>query len=63
MIVRGDGEKIEVRIGEDAGDPVFYITDLLPHLATEQMKRPLAVGDGFVLTGFKEAEWAEKLST
>ena len=44
VIVRSDGEKITVRIGEDAGDPVFYITDLLPHLATEQMKRPLALG-------------------
>ena len=44
VIIRSDGEKIEVRIGEDAGDPVFYITDLLPHLATEQMKRPLATG-------------------
>ena len=25
------------------------------------VKRPLLVGDDFVLTGFKEAEWAEKL--
>lgn len=25
------------------------------------VKRPLLVGDGFVLTGFREAEWAEKL--
>jgi arsenate reductase len=32
-------------------------------LATDGMlvKRPLAVGDGFVLTGFKEAEWIETL--
>ncbi len=32
-------------------------------LASDGMlvKRPLLVGDGFVLTGFKEAEWAEKL--
>ena len=32
-------------------------------LATNGMlvKRPLVVGDGFVLTGFKEAEWASKL--
>lgn len=32
-------------------------------LATDGMlvKRPLAVGEGFILTGFKEAEWAEKL--
>ena len=44
VIIRKDGEKVEVRIGEDPGDPVFYITDLLIHLATEQMKRPLAQG-------------------
>ena len=32
-------------------------------LATDGMlvKRPLLVGDGFVLTGFKEPEWTEKL--
>ena len=32
-------------------------------LATNGMlvKRPLLVGDGFVLTGFKEAEWTERL--
>ena len=32
-------------------------------LATDGMlvKRPLAVGDDFVLMGFKEAEWQEKL--
>ena len=44
VIIRKDGEKVEVRIGEEPGDPVFYITDLLPHLATEQMKRTLAQG-------------------
>ena len=34
-------------------------------LATDGMlvKRPLVVGEGFVLTGFKEEEWAEKLLT
>ena len=32
-------------------------------LATDGMlvKRPLVVGDGYVLTGFKESEWAEKM--
>jgi len=32
-------------------------------LATDGMlvKRPLVVGEGFVLTGFKESEWSEKL--
>lgn len=36
-----NGEKIEVRIGEDETDPVFYISDLLPHLAAKQSAKPL----------------------
>ncbi len=39
VIVRKDGSKLTVRIGEEEGDPVFYITDLLPHLADDQMRR------------------------
>ncbi|MCC8192582.1 MAG: aminopeptidase [Ruminococcus sp.] len=35
-----NGEKVEINIGEQESDPVFCITDLLPHLATNQMKRP-----------------------
>ena len=37
--------------------------EMLSLLATDGMlvKRPLAIGDDFVLVGFKEAEWAEKL--
>ncbi len=40
VVIKGDGTSVTVNIGEDAGDPVFCVTDLLPHLATEQMKRP-----------------------
>jgi len=40
VLVKNDGSVITVRIGEDEGDPVFCITDLLPHLAADQMKRP-----------------------
>ena len=40
VIVRADGSKVTLRIGEDEGDPVFVVTDLLPHLAEEQYKRP-----------------------
>ena len=40
VIVRKDGTRVEIRIGEEEGDPVFCVTDLLPHLGTEQMKRP-----------------------
>lgn len=34
-VLRG-GKKIEVNVGDDENDPVFYITDLLPHLSQEQ---------------------------
>ncbi len=36
-----NGEKLEVKIGEDDNDPVFYISDLLPHLAAKQNAKPL----------------------
>ena len=36
-VVLKDGTEVEIRIGEDAKDPVFYIDDLLPHLGQEQM--------------------------
>ena len=39
LFVKADGTKIEVNIGEDKDDPVFTITDLLPHLAREQMQK------------------------
>lgn len=39
VISKKDGENVTVCIGEDKEDPVFCITDLLPHLGAEQMKR------------------------
>ena len=39
VICKADGETISVNIGSDAGDPQFVVTDLLPHLSQEQMKR------------------------
>ncbi len=39
VIVRADQSKVNVCIGEDESDPVFCVTDLLPHLAADQMKR------------------------
>ena len=36
-----DGTQIKISIGEDENDPVFVISDLLPHLATEQMQKKL----------------------
>ena len=51
VIVKTNGEKVEINIGEDENDPIFTITDLLPHLAQEQMERKLKNGvDGEDLT-------------
>ncbi len=44
VIVKTNGEKIEVNIGEDEADPIFTITDLLPHLAQDQMEKKLKNG-------------------
>ena len=44
VIVKTNGEKIEINIGESEDDPIFTITDLLPHLAQDQMKKTLSTG-------------------
>ena len=44
VIVKTNGEKFEVNIGEDENDPIFTITDLLPHLAQAQMEKKLKSG-------------------
>lgn len=41
VIVKPDGEVINVCIGEDDEDPIFYINDLLPHLAADYNSKPL----------------------
>ncbi len=49
-IVTKDGEKINVCIGENEDDPIFYINDLLPHLSKEQYSKNLSEGiDGETL--------------
>ena len=45
VIVKKDGTVVDVCIGEDENDPVFYITDLLPHLSQEIM--PKSVREAF----------------
>ena len=42
VIVKKDGETVDVTVGEDEADPVFCISDLLPHLAQDQMKKDAA---------------------
>lgn len=41
VVALADGTVKEIVIGEDEGDPLFYINDLLPHLAADQNSRPL----------------------
>ena len=42
VVVRKDGTTIQVNIGEDAKDPVFFISDLLVHLSQEQLEKKAA---------------------
>ncbi len=44
VIVKADGTKVAVKIGEDEGEPKFVISDILPHLGAEQGKRTLSEG-------------------
>ena len=40
VVVRKDGTKVNICIGEDPEDPVFAVTDILPHLGKIQMEKP-----------------------
>lgn len=44
VIVKKDGQLVKVSIGEAEGDPVFCVTDLLPHLGAKQSERKLSEG-------------------
>lgn len=42
VVAKKDGTTVDIAIGDDHGDPVFGISDLLPHLAREQMAKTAA---------------------
>ncbi|MDQ2085802.1 aminopeptidase [Herbivorax sp. ANBcel31] len=44
FVVKKDGSVVEIEIGEDENDAVFTITDLLPHLAKNQMQKKMMEG-------------------
>lgn len=44
VVCTTSGEKIEITIGENENDPVFCVTDLLPHLAKDQMAKKMSEG-------------------
>lgn len=39
VVIKEDGKVVEINVGEDENDPVFTITDLLPHLGRKQMSQ------------------------
>ncbi len=39
VVVKPDGTTIEINVGEDPDDPVFFVSDLLIHLAQDQMEK------------------------
>ncbi|WP_041274712.1 aminopeptidase [Desulforamulus reducens] len=41
VICKSNGQLVDVTIGDNPGDPVFTVTDLLPHLAKDQMAKKL----------------------
>ncbi|CAK7063610.1 aminopeptidase [Tissierella sp.] len=68
VVVKSNGEKVNIVIGEDENDPVFFITDLLPHLAKDQMAKKMdegITGEGLnILIGsipYKDGEISEKV--
>lgn len=42
IVYLSDGSAVNVSVGDDPEDPVLVITDLLPHLAADQMKKPVS---------------------
>lgn len=41
IIIKKDGSSVSITVGEEDSEPVFCVTDLLPHLAKEQLDKPL----------------------
>ena len=68
VVIKENGEKLNIVIGEDENDPVFFITDLLPHLAKDQMAKKMnegITGEGLnLLVGnipYKDDEISDKV--
>lgn len=68
VVIKKGGECVEVNIGENEGDPVFTITDLLPHLAQDQMMKKavdVVLGESLnILVGsrpFKDDDESQKI--
>jgi len=44
IVYKENGEKVSINIGEKANEPVFVITDILPHLGREQAQKKMGEG-------------------
>lgn len=44
IVMKSDCTSVDICIGEDEDEPIFYVSDLLPHLAKDQMSKSLAEG-------------------
>lgn len=44
VVVKEDGTQVEISIGENDDDPVFFISDVLPHLGKKQMEKSMNEG-------------------
>jgi aspartyl aminopeptidase len=71
VVVKKDGSTVEINVGEDENDPVFFVSDLLIHLAQEQLEKKankviegealdIVVGNKPLLINKKEGEDGEK---
>ena len=67
VVVRKDGTKVNICIGENPEDPVFAVTDILPHLGKLQMEKPapqIIEGDNLdLLVGSEPCDKSDKTSS
>lgn len=64
VVIKKNGEEIKVNIGEKEDDPVFYISDLLPHLKKDDSKEIISSEQLDVIVGnmsFKKDKESEKV--
>lgn len=67
VVIKEDGTKVSVNIGEDQNDPIVFVSDLLIHLAAEQMNKKATVvieGDALdIIVGSRPLSGEEKEGT
>lgn len=54
VVYRADGTRVDINIGADPQDPVFYISDLMPHIGKDQMSKTASEfisGEGLNIIG------------